>query len=128
MIRGLRALGKTVLLTTHYLDEAQHLADRVAIIAGGEIVAEGPPSILTGRDPRTTIRFRLAAGAALPDGLGDVAVDGDMAVLWTEDPTRALHTLTAWALERGAPLQDLTVARPSLEDVYLELTGEEKPG
>ena len=102
-VRSLRELGKTVLLTTHYLDEAQALADRVAIIKDGSILAEGPPGELVAGAPRYRISYR-----------GGEHV--------TDDPTVLLHELTAAALARGERLQDLRVTRPSLEDVYLELT------
>jgi ABC-2 type transport system ATP-binding protein len=102
-VRSLRALGKTVLLTTHYLDEAQALADRVAIIKDGAILADGRPS-------------ELIAGAARYR----VAYRGGEHV--TDDPTALLHELTTAALERGERLEELSVTRPSLEDVYLELT------
>ena len=122
MIRNLRGLGKTVLLTTHYMDEAQELANRVAIIARGEIVAEGSPASLGGRDlGATLIRFRIPDGAALPDVAGLEVRDG-LAELKTEAPTAALHRLTGWAVDRGVELDALSVARPTLEDVYLELT------
>jgi ABC-2 type transport system ATP-binding protein len=130
VIRNLRSLGKTIFLTTHYMDEAQVLADRVAVISGGLIVAEGPPSRLAGRDNATEIRFSLAGGAAaapgeLPDvGPAKVVLDGPAVVVTAQDPTPALHVLTGWALERGVTLENLTVARPTLEDVYLELTAE----
>jgi ABC-2 type transport system ATP-binding protein len=102
-VRSLRDLGKTVLLTTHYLDEAQALADRVAIIKDGAILAEGPPGELVAGAPRYRITYRGGAHE-------------------TDDPTALLHELTAAALERGERLEDLSVTRPSLEDVYLELT------
>ncbi|HUG88751.1 MAG TPA: ABC transporter ATP-binding protein [Actinomycetota bacterium] len=121
MIRNLRALGKTVLLTTHYMDEAQSLADRVAIVVRGRIVAEGPPAILTGRDRHATISFR-DSGDGLPVEVGEAEVEGGMVRIRTEEPTRVLHTLTSWATARGEELAELTVSRPSLEDVYLELT------
>jgi ABC-2 type transport system ATP-binding protein len=108
-VRSLRALGKTVLLTTHYLDEAQALADRVAIIKDGAILAEGPPGELVSGRPRYRVAYR-----------GGEHV--------TDDPTALLHELTAAALERGERLEDLSVTRPSLEDVYLELTGESPGG
>ena len=107
MIRGLRALGKTVLLTTHYLDEAQQLADRLAVLRDGVIVSTGTPAELTAG--RTEIRWRE---------------DGEVRVLATEEPTRALHELTARALDRGVELADLEVRRATLEDVYLELVRE----
>ena len=122
MIRNLRGLGKTVLLTTHYMDEAQELANRVAIIAKGEIVAEGSPASLGGRDLRATlIRFRAPAEAQLPEVPGLEVRDGTAEVK-TETPTAVLHRLTGWSLERGIELDGLSVARPTLEDVYLELT------
>jgi len=106
-IRNLRALGKTVLLTTHYLDEAEQLADRVAVLRDGVIVREGTPAELTGGAVATEIRYRR---------------NGREIVESTDDPTRRLHELTSEALERGETLADLEVRRPSLEDVYLELT------
>ena len=105
----LRALGKTVLLTTHYLDEAQALADRVAIIKDGKILAEGAPAELTSRAPRFLVAYRERG----------VRVERE-----TDDPTALLHRLTTAALARGERLEDLSVTRPSLEDVYLELTAE----
>ncbi len=128
IVRDLKALGKTVLLTTHYMDEAQTLADEVAIMSKGEIVAQGPPATLGGRDTAATrLRFRLEGGASrLPDGLRERATDRDGAVeVTTDDPTRALHDLTGWAIEQGVRLDALEVSRPSLEDVYLEITGGE---
>jgi ABC-2 type transport system ATP-binding protein len=128
VIRNLKALGKTILLTTHYMDEAQNLADDVAIIARGEIVARGAPSALGGRDTAATrVRFRLPDGAAeLPDSLKSLATVTEGSVqIAANDPTRALHDLTGWALDRGIQLDALEVSRPSLEDVYLEITGGE---
>jgi ABC-2 type transport system ATP-binding protein len=108
-IRNLRALGKTVLLTTHYLDEAEQLADRVAVLRDGVIVREGRPSDLTGGTVDTEIRYRRG---------------GEAVVERTQDPTRRLHELTAEALARGEELEGLEVLRPTLEDIYLELTAE----
>jgi ABC-2 type transport system ATP-binding protein len=128
VIRNLKALGKTILLTTHYMDEAQNLADDVAIITRGEIVARGAPATLGGRDSAATrLRFRLPAGAVeLPEALRNRATVADGIVnIATDDPTRTLHELTGWALERGLQLDSLEVTRPSLEDVYLEITGGE---
>lgn len=125
MIANLAALGKTVFLTTHYMDEAQELAGRVAIIADGRIVAEGPPATLAGREAAAVVvRFRVPAGIPeLPQGLlGGVTIANGRVELRTTNPTRALHALTGWAIERGLDLEGLEVSRPSLEDVYLELT------
>jgi ABC-2 type transport system ATP-binding protein len=105
LVRSLRDLGKTVLLTTHYLDEAQQLADRVAVLRAGEIISMGRPSELTSTS-EAEIRYRL---------------NGETVVLRTAEPTRALHDLTAAALADGRELEALEVRRPSLEDVYLEL-------
>jgi ABC-2 type transport system ATP-binding protein len=124
MIRNLKSLGKTILLTTHYMDEAQNLADRVAIIVGGEIVAEGPPSTLIGREAAATIiRFRPPA-VRLPSEFAKQATEADGFVeIRTQQPTKTLHKLTAWAIRRRIELDELVVARPTLEDVYLQLTG-----
>jgi ABC-2 type transport system ATP-binding protein len=123
IVRSLRAAGTTVLLTTHYMDEAQALADRVAVISDGQIVAEGPPSTIGGRDTaRARIRFALPPGCP-PEALPPDAVAADgLVTVETADPTQALHRLTGWALRRGTVLDRLTVDRPSLEDVYLSLT------
>jgi ABC-2 type transport system ATP-binding protein len=126
IVRNLTGLGKTVFLTTHYMDEAQNLAARVAVIAKGEIVAEGPPSTLGGRDlAKTRIRFRTPSGVELPPVAVDATRTADGFELAVDDPTRALHELTAWALDRGVELDGLEVSRPTLEDVYLDLTGGE---
>ncbi len=124
MIGELRSLGKTIMLTTHYMDEAQALAQRVAIIAGGRIVAEGTPAELMGRASGTRIAFRSPGAVELPEGLRRGAlVENGRVVIETEEPTRALHALTSWALERHVDLDGLTVTKTSLEDVYLSLTG-----
>ena len=127
IIDSLRSLGKTILLTTHYMDEAQNLADRVAVIAKGEIVAEGAPDSLGGRaDASSLITFRVPAGPVrLPEGIEATAAPEGFIRVRTAEPTRVLHRLTAWALDRGMVLDGLTVSRPSLEDVYLELAGED---
>jgi len=106
-IRNLRSLGKTILLTTHYLDEAEQLADRVAVLRAGEIVREGSPTELTSASAETEIRFRR---------------NGSVIVERTKEPTQRLHELIHEA--GGAELEELEVRRPTLEDVYLELTGE----
>jgi ABC-2 type transport system ATP-binding protein len=108
-IANLRELGKTILLTTHYLDEAEHLADRVAVLRNGEIIREGTPAELRGGDVETEIRYRR---------------NGDAVVERTREPTRRLNELTAAALAAGEELEGLEVRRPTLEDVYLELTAE----
>ena len=125
IVRNLIALGKTVFLTTHYMDEAQYLAKRVAVIAKGVIVAEGPPATIGGRDTaQTVIRFRVDDREDLPS-LGHVPLGDGTLELRTEHPTKVLHELTAWALDRGSDLEGLEVRRPTLEDTYLELTGGE---
>ena len=122
VVKNLAALGKTVLLTTHYMDEAQYLADRVAVIAAGRIVAEGTPATLAGRDLRPRPDplphpggRRPATGVRRPAG-----ADGFVEVV-PEDLTETLHRLTGWAIENKVTLDDLVIVRPSLEDVYLEL-------
>jgi len=127
VIAGLRDLGKTVFLTTHYMDEAQRLADRVAIIAAGEIVAEGTPADLGNREDRPAqISFELPERLALSDlpaAIGAAAELANGAVTMTsERPIELLNELTGWALERSVELEGLEVRRPSLEDIYLELT------
>ncbi len=123
VVRNLAHLGKTVLLTTHYMDEAQYLADRVAVIVGGRIVAEGPPESLANRDKaRARVRFAVPGGLTPPADLGAHMSDGT-AEFAADDVTVALHTLTGWALDHGIRLDGLEVIRPSLEDVYLSLTG-----
>ena len=124
MIGNLARLGKTVLLTTHYMDEAQALADRVIVIAAGRIVAEGAPESIGGRaDADAQIRFLLPSGVTV-DQLPVAAQDaGDGAVvITTSTPTAILHTLTTWALDHGGELVQLAVTRPSLDDIYVELT------
>ena len=110
-IRSLRALGKTILLTTHYIEEAQQLADRVAVLREGRIAALGTPGELIGDAPATEIRYRR---------------NGEVVVLQTEEPTRVLHELTAKALADGVELEGLEVRRPTLEEVYLALTAESR--
>jgi len=126
MIESLRELGKTVFLTTHYMEEAQQLADRVAIIVGGVIVAQGPPDQLGGHERDTVeISFRLPAGVAITELPGFARAAAEKAngalALHTDRPVEVLNELTGWALRRGAPLPGLRVTRPSLEDVYLRL-------
>ncbi len=109
LIRSLRSLGKTILLTTHYLDEAEQLADRVAVLRDGLIVREGTPAELTGDTSETEVRYRR---------------DGHEVVIRTTEPTKVLHELTAEAMAEGRELEGLIVRRPTLEDVYLALTGD----
>ncbi|HEY1443515.1 MAG TPA: ABC transporter ATP-binding protein [Acidimicrobiales bacterium] len=124
LIKRLSGEGTTVLLTTHYMDEVEALADRVAVLFGQEIVASGTPSSIGGRDVgAVTIRFRLPEGvsaAALPMAASP-AEDGHVEIR-TEDEVRVLHELTGWALQGGHALAGLSVLRVSLEDVYLGLT------
>jgi ABC-2 type transport system ATP-binding protein len=126
MIAGLKALGTTIVLTTHYLEEAEYLADRIAVIDRGRIVAEGTPATLGGRDRRPTdITFRLPQGVDAPPGATAVVATGadpGSYCIAADDPTRALYEVTRWAVERGHSLLDIDVHRPGLEDVYLELT------
>jgi ABC-2 type transport system ATP-binding protein len=131
VIAGLREIGKTVFLTTHYMEEAERLADRIAIIAAGEIVAEGTPETLGGRQlagARITFAW---PGGALPTDLpalltGRAEHDGGKVVLDSSSVTADLHVLSGWALERGLDLDDLEVRRPTLEDVYLQLTSNDQ--
>ena len=116
-------------LTTHYMDEAQHLADRVVIIARGRIVAEGKPDEIgaAGRAGSTVVRFRLPPGHK-PEQIGaevdaKVEVAGGVASFEADGPQRALYRLTGWAEREGIELEDIEVRRPSLEDVFLQLTG-----
>jgi ABC-type multidrug transport system ATPase subunit len=132
LVARLRALGKTILLTTHYMDEAQQLADRVAVIAAGRLVAIGPPDALAGQADQgaAVIGFELPAGLAAADlpRLGDqVRVDGNRVEIHTTRPVADMHALTAWALEHDRDLSSLRLARPTLEEAYLQLT-ETLPG
>jgi ABC-type multidrug transport system ATPase subunit len=126
-IRSLCDLGKTIFLTTHFMDEAQHLADRVAVMRAGEIIASGRPDELGGRDVRPAeIRFSLPSqwsAADLPElPCERRSLDADRIVLLTRDPVRAAQVLTTWALEREVELGHFSVTQPTLEDIYLELT------
>jgi ABC-2 type transport system ATP-binding protein len=129
MIDGLRALGKTIFLTTHYMDEAEALADRIAVLSAGRIVAEGTPETIGGRDRAASeISFTLPVGVALeqlPLASAEIRRHGeeDGAVLIASSHVmRTLNALSGWALESGHELADLQVRRPALEDVYLALT------
>jgi len=127
--RALRDLGKTVLLTTHFMDEAEALADRIAVVASGTIVAEGTPTTLGGRDRAATrITATMPAGlpaSQLPDlGSARVSLAGSRLEICTDDGSRTVHQLTGWALDEGIHLGELDVSQPSLEDIYLELTAD----
>jgi ABC-2 type transport system ATP-binding protein len=131
-IRSLCELGKTIFLTTHFMDEAQYLADRVAIMRAGEIIATGRPDELGGRDLRPAeIRFILPPGWSLGDvpelPSDGIAIDGDRVLVRTREAVRATNLLTGWALERGVELGHFSVAQPTLEDIYLELTRSTAP-
>jgi len=125
LVRQLRAAGTTILLTTHDMAEAQALADRVVLLNGGAIVAEGPPASLGGRDAeRARISFRLPPGVPAADLPVPAGVQNGAVVIETARPTEELHRLTGWAMQRGVALSGLTVDRPSLEDIYLRLTSD----
>jgi len=125
MLRGLKALGKTIFLTTHYMDEAQRLSDRVAIISRGRIVAQGTPEELIGMEPNSSIRFRSTIAARdFLSGIEGVSSQNGYVTVSTPDPTTALYQITSHAHANGINLEDLTVSRPSLEDMYLRLVGE----
>jgi ABC-2 type transport system ATP-binding protein len=125
VVKSLAALGKTILLTTHYMDEAQYLADRVAVIAAGQIVAEGPPATLAHRDlAGARIRYRTPDGASPPDGLTWTLAANGFTEVASDDVVADLHRLTGWALTNAITLDGLEVTRPTLEDVYLQLTDE----
>lgn len=125
VIANLRTLGKTIVLTTHYMDEAQHLADRVIVIAKGRIVAEGKPGELGGASESASfIRFPLPDGVTAADLPVEGAISATVVTIETGDPVPVLHKLTGWAMDRHLDLSAVTVSRPTLEDVYLELTRE----
>ena len=129
LVESLRALGATILLTTHYLDEAEHLADRVVVIDHGRVVAHGTPEELAATaGAATVISFRMPTGldgADLPTLGLDRRIAGSVVEVRTETPTADVATIATWAIARGVELDALTLARPSLEDVYLDLVGEQ---
>jgi ABC-2 type transport system ATP-binding protein len=127
LVESLRSGGTTIVLTTHYMDEAERLADRIAVIVNGEIVATGTPGSLGSRSQLAAeISFSVPAGVELrelPVGVGAPATDDGARVrVHTDDPVSALFSLTRWALEHDHDLPDLELRRPTLEDVYLHLT------
>ena len=126
LVEGLTSLGKTILLTTHYLDEAQHLADRVIVLSGGLIVAEGAPDEIGAGDLPTAVSFRIDDPSLLPRMETEPTWEEGTATYQTGQPTALLYRLTGWASERGEELEGLTVSRPSLEDVYLDIVDEDK--
>jgi ABC-2 type transport system ATP-binding protein len=127
VVKNLISIGKTVFLTTHFMDEAQYLADRVVVIAGGLIVAEGPPASIAGREQmRTRIRFRLPPGAPDPDQRVQRLADGTYELqVEAHETTKTVHDLTGWTLDHGFELEAFEITLPTLEDVYLQLTGSE---
>lgn len=136
VIASMRDLGKTILLTTHYMEEAQRLADQIAVFAGGEIVAQGTPNEIGGREQLPSkISFQLPeriAASDLPPQFRADADDSGLVTIESTEPTRSVNEITTWALDRAIELEDLAVARPSLEDIYLRLTRvanpDEEPG
>ncbi len=130
MVKNLQSLGKTILLTTHYMEEAEHLADRVGIMIEGRIAVEGSPQEIVRTDAPTVIRFRLPDDLAPPPpDIGATPGGGaGMYEIQTTGPTAALHRLTSWVIEAGRELEDLSVSRPSLEDIFIEVTRQDSPG
>ena len=128
MIEGLTELGKTILLTTHYLDEAQHLADRIIVLADGSIVAEGTADTLGEGRAASTISFTVEGSDQPPRLEGGPAMTGHTVTYRSTSVTSDLLVLTSWATERGVDLDGLEVTRPSLEDVYLHIVGETANG
>ena len=132
LVESLGAGGTTVLLTTHYLDEAEHLADRVGVLAGGRLIAEGTPAELINRVSGTVVSFMLPEAVELSEAsstftellASPVSISGRRIEATIDEPTRAVHTLTGWALDAGIELDSLSVKRASLEDVYLQLSAE----
>jgi ABC-2 type transport system ATP-binding protein len=129
LVAGLRDEGKTILLTTHYMEEAQRLADRVAVLASGSIVAQGSPEELAAGDAEAEVSFALPAGVDLaelpiPDGAARARLNGKVSFT-TATPTRDLAPLITWANQRGVELEGLAVKRATLEDVYLQITAEQ---
>ena len=130
LVASLRELGTTIVLTTHYMEEAEHLADRVAVIAAGRLIALDSPENLVSQSARAVISFGVPAGTSGAD-LPSVGLrrrgEGEQVQIESAHPTADLQALTGWALQRGIELEALELSRPSLEDVYLDLTDESTP-
>lgn len=132
LIEGLAGTGTTVLLTTHYLDEAEHLADRVGVLSGGKLIAEGTPAQLINEISGTVVSFMLPESVALSDAVttfadilgSEIRQSGRLIEATLDRSTQAVHSLTGWALDAGVELESLSVKRASLEDVYLQLASE----
>ena len=124
MVKNLQELGKTILLTTHYMEEAEYLADRVGIMVEGRVVVEGSPQEIARAGGATFIRIRLPDGSATPpEALGALAAGGQgVFEIQTATPTAILHQLTAWAVGEGIEFEEISVTRPSLEDIFIEVT------
>jgi len=124
VIKGLAHLGKTIFLTSHSMDEVEYLADRVVIISAGKVVAEGTPETLAGREKAAAVvRFQLPASVGLPEQLRTKArIEGSSVEVETQDPTRTMYEITSWAIANSIVLEGLELSRPTLEDVYLEIT------
>lgn len=141
LIRSLGDAGTTVILTSHYLDEVEHLAHRVGVIAGGRMLVEGTPDQLLGATGVTVVRFEcppdtdthtavadVTAVLGTVAHLADVRADGDRIEVRTAAPTPALHLLSGWALDAGRELGGIEVRRPSLEDLFIDLVASDRPG
>ena len=130
MVKNLQELGKTILLTTHYMEEAEYLADRVGIMVEGRVVVEGSPQEIAGASGATLIRVRLPDGSvAPPESLGALVAVGQRTFeIQTTTPTAILHQLTAWAVEEGIEFEEISVTRPSLEDIFIEVTSSNGQG
>lgn len=130
MVKNLQELGKTILLTTHYMEEAEYLADRVGIMVEGRIVVEGSPQEIAGSGGATLIRIRLPDGAETPpESLGaHPAVGQGTYEVQAASPTVVLHQLTTWAVENGIEFEEIAVTRPSLEDIFIEVTSSNVQG
>ncbi len=130
MVKNLQELGKTILLTTHYMEEAEYLADRVGIMVEGRVVVEGSPQEIAGAGGATVIRVRLPDGSATPpESLGALTAGGQgIFEIQTPTPTAILHQLTAWAIGEGIEFEEISVTRPSLEDIFIEVTSSSGQG